>query len=154
MYAIKSRRPPGFRRSGVFFEHTQWRLLENPTESQLSEPALEAIEVSGADDEKLGGLSAEAIEDPEDDDTPSDLNGDGVVDDIEKNSMKDLRELAKSLNIDVPKGVSKTELASLVRDAQNTYVPTKPEDELHPGAGQSDPLGSKDVIAAAGEATG
>jgi len=51
-------------------------------------------------------------------DTPSDLNNDGKIDDLESMKVPALKELAKSLNIDGADGMGKIDLISTIRAKQ------------------------------------
>jgi len=79
MFAIRSRSQRPFRRSGVAFHPDKWTLIVFPTPEQLSEPQLEALEVSGPDDpilrrfEVLFSEGSDALDQPKADseDEPS-----------------------------------------------------------------------------------
>src|SRR5689334_450985 len=57
MWAIRAKRPGGFRRDGVSFSGREWTLLEHATREQLAEPWLEAVRVDGPDDPKLAEMA-------------------------------------------------------------------------------------------------
>lgn len=54
VYAIKSKFPTPFRRDGAAFHADRWLLIAEPTERQLSEPALIVVEnVESLEDPRL-----------------------------------------------------------------------------------------------------